>query len=87
MTLTFVAPSTFAALALTACTASSDPYTLDHAQNLAVRAEPAHAAPGTYEHFQIFGCQNSDVNVWMSVESLDPVMCNACVGYELDYNW
>jgi hypothetical protein len=36
-----------AALAtLAACTDSNDPFLLDHAQILAVRAEPAHALPG-----------------------------------------
>ncbi|MGE5185228.1 MAG: hypothetical protein ACM31C_24330 [Acidobacteriota bacterium] len=33
--------------AVAACTSSSDPFELDHAQILAVRAEPAHAPPGT----------------------------------------
>ncbi len=33
--------------AVAACNSSSDPFLLDHAQILAVRAEPAHAPPGT----------------------------------------
>ncbi|HUJ58261.1 MAG TPA: hypothetical protein VLX92_07205 [Kofleriaceae bacterium] len=35
-----------ACAALAACTSSTDPYRLDHAQILAVRSEPAHVAAG-----------------------------------------
>ena len=44
-------------------------------------------ASGTYQHFQIFGCNDGNVNVWMSVELDHASECNACLGYELDYNW
>jgi hypothetical protein len=45
------------------------------------------SAEGTYAHFQIFGCTNSDVNVWIRVSVDQPVKCDSCVGYEVDYNW
>jgi hypothetical protein len=44
-------------------------------------------ARGTYQHFQIVGCNNDNVNVWMSVTLDHATECNACIGYELDYNW
>jgi hypothetical protein len=45
------------------------------------------APAGTYAHFQIFGCTQSDVNVWIKVSVDEPVQCNSCAGYEVDYNW
>ena len=44
-------------------------------------------AEGTDLHFQIMGCSQSTATVWMSVEPIDPVACDQCVAYELDYNW
>lgn len=44
-------------------------------------------ASGTYQHFQIFGCTNSEVDVWFSARLDHATACNACLGYEVDYNW
>lgn len=37
--------------------------------------------------FQIFDCERDTLDVWMSVQAIDPTECNACVSYTLSYNW
>lgn len=66
------------------CAASCPPGTTDAT---APNGAQGCCATGTYEHFQIFGCTNSDVNVWFSASLSHATACNACLGYEVDYNW
>jgi hypothetical protein len=52
------------AIAVAACNTSTDPFALDHAQILAVRSEPAHAAPGSSVRIDVLaGDEAGDVFV------------------------